>query len=213
MRTEEGERIVKEIVEEWSKIYTKQVQSLGTYGNILQYEVEFSKPLVSKPIPEQTVRVIFNIIQHNDGSHEVEFNFENESLKHKLNNSMRTMMFESWIGRILENKHKIKQELYLGTEFEAARFVDAKGAKMDPFIPHFDITKMQMLQNECEKSQKINVESPRFISTLERALVKLFSDIDTENTGLLTYKQFYNSFKDLKYELTENDIRAMVALA
>jgi len=36
MRTEEGEKIVKDIVEEWSKIYTKQVQSLGTYGNILQ---------------------------------------------------------------------------------------------------------------------------------------------------------------------------------
>ena len=84
---------------------------------------------------------------------------------------------------------------------------------MDPFVPHFDITKMQQLSLEVEKSQKINVESPRFISTLERALVKLFSDIDTENTGCLSYKQFYNSFKDLKYELSENDVRSMVALA
>ena len=66
--------------------------------------------------------------------------------------------------------------------------MDAKGGKMDPFIPHFDITKMQNLLQEVDKSQKINVESPRFISTLERALVKLFSDIDTENTGCLTYK-------------------------
>ena len=48
---------------------------------------------------------------------------------------------------MVQTPSKIKQELYLGTEFEAARFVDAKGAKMDPFIPHFDITKMQNLEN------------------------------------------------------------------
>jgi hypothetical protein len=64
-----------------------------------------------------------------------------------------------------------------------------------------------------DKSQKINVDSPRFISTLERAIIKLFKDIDTENTGVLTYSQFFESFKDLKYDLTENDVRAMIALA
>jgi len=62
MRTEEGEAIVKKIVEEWSKVYTKQVASLGAYANILQYEVEFSQPRQTKPIPESTVRVIFNIV-------------------------------------------------------------------------------------------------------------------------------------------------------
>ena len=36
MRTEEGEAIVKKIVEEWSKVYTKQVAALGAYANILQ---------------------------------------------------------------------------------------------------------------------------------------------------------------------------------
>ena len=49
---------------------------------------------------------------------------------------------------------------------------------MDPFVPHFDIQKIKELSKEQEKSQKINVNSPRFISTLERALVKLFKDID-----------------------------------
>ena len=64
-----------------------------------------------------------------------------------------------------------------------------------------------------DKSQKINVDSPRFISTLERAIVKLFKDLDPEDKGTLTYTQFFESFKDLKYDLTENDVRAMIALA
>jgi len=61
--------------------------------------VEFSKPHATKPIPEGTVKVFFNIIQlqsenGDDNGYEIEFNFENESLKHKLNNTMRKNMFE-----------------------------------------------------------------------------------------------------------------------
>jgi len=62
-------------------------------------------------------------------------------------------------------------------------------------------------------SQKINVDSPRFISTLERAIVKLFQDLDPENIGTLSVKTFFESFKNLAYDLTENDVRAMIALA
>jgi hypothetical protein len=38
-----------------------------------------------------------------------EFNFENESLVHKLEDgkTMRTNMFESWIDKVLEKKLKI----------------------------------------------------------------------------------------------------------
>lgn len=66
---------------------------------ITRYEVEFSKPHQTKPIPEGTVKVFFNIItlqseEGKDNGYEVEFNFENESLKHKLENTMRKNMFE-----------------------------------------------------------------------------------------------------------------------
>ena len=56
--------------------------------------MEFSKPHSLKPIPEGTVRVLFSIIEKSNGECIVEFNFENESLKHKLDNTMRTNMFE-----------------------------------------------------------------------------------------------------------------------
>jgi hypothetical protein len=73
--------------------------SIETLRQLFRYEVEFSKPHATKPIPEGTVKVFFNIIQlqsenGDDNGYEVEFNFENESLKHKLNNSMRKNMFE-----------------------------------------------------------------------------------------------------------------------
>lgn len=134
-------------------------------------------------------------------------------------------MFQQWIDRVLENKHKIKQQLHLGTEFEYTRFVDKKGQFIDPFVPKFDITKMKDFEATVKQSQKINTESPRFISTLERALVKLFEEADVPSPatsvakfgpnekGELNYSQFYNSFSSLPYELTINDMRMLLAIS
>ena len=121
---------------------------------------------------------------------------------------------QSWIDRVLENKHKIKQELHLGTHFEYTRLVDKKGHPIDPFVPKFDIMKATDLTKEYHRAEKISVESPRFIKTLERALVKLFQEADIGSTNELSYAQFYNAFKLLPtYDLNENDIRILLALA
>ena len=58
---------------------------------------------------------------------------------------------------MLENKLKIKLQLHLGTEFEYTRLVDKKGLLVDPFVPKYDIMKIQDLAKEVVKSQKINV--------------------------------------------------------
>ena len=50
-------------------------------------------------------------------------------------------------------------------------------------MPKFDIMKAKELSKELKKSQKINVESPRFISTLDRALNRLFTEHDATNDG------------------------------
>jgi hypothetical protein len=47
-----------------------------------------------KPIPEGTVKVYFSIIEAEGGANEIEFNFENESLKHRAGNTMRGNMYE-----------------------------------------------------------------------------------------------------------------------
>lgn len=120
---------------------------------------------------------------------------------------------QSWIDRVLENKLKIKSLIHLGTEFEYTRTVDEKGKIVDPFVPKFNIMKVPDLSKDIRKSQKINVESPRFISTLQRALYEMFEQCDHEGTGRLSYAEFYDAFKGLSYGLTENDVRTLVALA
>ena len=81
-------------------------------------------------------------------------------------------------------------------------------------MPKFDIMKATDLRKELNKSQKINVESPRFIKTLERALTLLFTEADVASCGDLSYQQFYDAFKNLPtYDLCENDIRVLLALA
>jgi hypothetical protein len=71
-------------------------------------------------------------------------------------------------------------QLHLGTEFEYTRIVDEKGKGVDPFVPKFDIMKVKDLSKEMRKSQKINVDSPRFISTLKRALEEMFTNFDRD---------------------------------
>lgn len=166
-----------------------------------------------KPIPEGTVKVYFSVIEAEAGSHEVVFNFENESLKHKAGNSMRSNMYESWINNVLEKKLKIKTELHLGTEFEHTRFVGPDGKIVDPFVPQFDIMKVKELSQEKADSQRINVESPRFISTLQRALEEMFKNADKDGSGKLTYNEFRDAFRVLTYGLNDNDINMLIALA
>jgi len=61
----------------------------------IRYWVEFSKPRQEKPIPEGTVKVFFYIIQDEEtDNYTIEFQFENESLMHSLNKTMRTNMFQ-----------------------------------------------------------------------------------------------------------------------
>lgn len=175
--------------------------------------VEFSKPKNMKPIPEGTVKVYFSVIEAEAGSHEVIFNFENESLKHKAGNSMRGNMYESWINNVLEKKLKIKTELHLGTEFEHTRFVGPDGKIVDPFVPAFDIMKVKELSQEKTDSQTINVESPRFISTLQRALEEMFKNADKDGSGMLSYNEFRDAFRVLTYGLNDNDINMLIALA
>lgn len=122
--------------------------------NIYSYEVEFSKPKNIKPIPEGTVKVYFYVIDldENNNEYEVEFNFENESLRHRKGITMRANMYESWINNVLEKKLKVKTELHLGTEFEQTRFVGDDGQPIDPFVPQYDIMKVKNLITEKRAS-------------------------------------------------------------
>ena len=62
---------------------------------VARYAVEFSKPDKLKPIPEGTVKVFFDItVGETPEEYDIEFNFENESLKHRIDSTMRQDMFQ-----------------------------------------------------------------------------------------------------------------------
>ena len=57
------------------------------------------------------------------------------------------------------------------------------------------------------------MESPRFISTLTRALREMFQNMDTDGSGMLSYDEFIQAFRTLSYGLSDNDIKILIALA
>lgn len=73
--------------------------------------------------------------------------------------------------------------------------------------------KVKNLAAEKKSSQNINVNSPRFISTLKRSLEEMFHAMDKDGTGKLTYNEFRDSFRTLSYGLNDNDINMLIALA
>ena len=127
--------------------------------------------------------------------------------------SNQFFFLQAWIDFVLEKKLAIKEALHLGTEFEYTRFVDEEGLTVNPFVPQFDIKKVKNLEAQRKASQNINVESPRFISTLQRALEQMFLDMDKDGTGKLNYTEFKDAFRTLSYGLNDNDINMLVALA
>lgn len=220
MNADEGKKIVKSIVDDWSQIYINQVFYIKSFNNVHNYYVEFSRPHKIKPIPESTVKIFFYVIDTTDEEdndpekpYKVEFNFESESLRHTLDKTMRKNMFEKWIDRVLEKKSKIKELLHLGTEFEYTRIIDETGKSVNPFVPKFDITKINDFEEEIKESQKVRVESPRFIRTLTKALYEVFHNADKDQSGSLSYREFKDAFQNLSYGLNENDIYTLISLA
>lgn len=57
------------------------------------------------------------------------------------------------------------------------------------------------------------MESPRFISTLKRALEDMFLVMDKDNSGSLSYSEFKDSFRTLSYGLNDNDINMLISMA
>ena len=103
--------------------------------------------------------------------------------------------------------------MHLGTEFEYTRIIDETGKSVNPFIPKFDITKIKDFKEEIKESQKVRVNSPRFIRTLRKALYEVFHAADKDHSGSLDYTEFKNAFKNLSYGLKDNDIYTLISLA
>lgn len=147
------------------------------------------------------------------GDRTVYFQFENESLVHRLDYTMQPGQYERWIDRILGNKLKVRKALHLGTEFEYTRFKDKKGELLDPFVGSINIMTATDLGEELKKAETVNIESPRFDENLRKNLEKLFVTVDNDGSGELDYEEFEVALKGLSFNLTEGDMQTLIAMA
>ncbi len=81
-------------------------------------------PTITEPIPKAKVNVNFLLTEAEKGKYEVEYTFECEQLRHRLDCTLNSNRFEDWIVRLIENKNRIKDVMHMGTEFEYTRIVD-----------------------------------------------------------------------------------------
>ena len=126
---EETQALLQRILDKISSRFVKRY--LPPLENVLEetqffIPVEFYECKNKLPVPTHKVVVIFKIMRtlQKDG---IFFQIENESVSYPLFNSINLSYFESIIDRVLLDKYKTSQALYLQTNFESTRILNLNG--------------------------------------------------------------------------------------
>ena len=126
---EETQSFLQRILDKISSRFVKKY--LPPLENVLEetqffIPVEFYECKNKLPVPEHKVMVIFKILRklQKEG---IFFQIENESVSYPLFNSINLSYFESIIDRVLLDKYKTSQALYLQSNFESTRILNLNG--------------------------------------------------------------------------------------
>ena len=126
---EETQSFLQSILDKISSRFVKKY--LPPLENVLEetqffITVEFYECKNKLPVPEHKVVVIFKILRtlQKDG---IFFQIENESVSYPLFDSINLSFFESIIDRVLLDKYKTSQALYLQSNFESTRILNLNG--------------------------------------------------------------------------------------
>jgi hypothetical protein len=132
-RVRQGLEIVDGLVSPWTAKYVHFVKFESFDLFLYQFSVEFSKPTALKPVPEASVKVRFNIDYRNPNRPDATFQFENESLQHRPERTLRMSQFELWLDRIYNDKIKVRELMPMLTKFESTRWVPPVPVDEDAF--------------------------------------------------------------------------------
>lgn len=126
---EECQAFLQRILDKISSRFVKKY--LPPLENVLEetqffIPVEFYECKNKLPVPEHKVVVIFKILRvlSKEG---IFFQIENESVSYPLFSSINLSYFESIIDRVLLDKYKTSQALYLQSNFESTRILNLNG--------------------------------------------------------------------------------------
>ena len=126
---EEVQLILEKILDKISSRFVKKF--LPPLENILEEKelfipVEFYECKNKLPVPEHKVVVIFKVLRTLQ-KNSIFFQIENESVSFPLFTSINLSYFESIIDRVLLDKYKTSQALYLHSNFESTRILNLNG--------------------------------------------------------------------------------------
>ena len=126
---EEVQSLLERILDKISSRFVKKY--LPPMENVLEdtqfyIPVEFYECKNKLPIPEHKVIIIFKVLRSLKKNC-IFFQIENESVSYPLFSSINLSYFESIIDRVLLDKYKTSQALYLQSNFESTRILNLNG--------------------------------------------------------------------------------------
>jgi len=208
---EECQAFLQRILDKISSRFVKKY--LPPLENVLEetqffIPVEFYECKNKLPVPEHKVVVIFKILRvlKKEG---IFFQIENESVSYPLFSSINLSYFESIIDRVLLDKYKTSQALYLQSNFESTRILNLNGEtkKLYTIIDDENI----FLNNKSEyyryEGVDLNFKTPS-IDDIHRLIKILWKTLVANNlTPMSTLIEVLKKEKEKNAELQQDKLK------
>ncbi|CAK61582.1 unnamed protein product (macronuclear) [Paramecium tetraurelia] len=190
--------LINNFVSQWTKKYLYYTSYIEETSSGHTFMTVFSLPTPSNPIPVATVKVYFYIPDLTDPSERtMSFRFENDSLIHLVNRTIRISQMEKWIETILARKDRTCRIMFLGTEFEQTRIINKR---MDEVLyekqPEQEkenlVVQPELLEHDQELVNQFTIteeEKIREIKMLTELLYQCFRQIDKDDMGVISYEE------------------------
>jgi len=186
---------IRKTVFKWTSKFYYNIDFLENKNNTYEFLVEFSAPTKLNPIPKAKVKVFFTCKELPEGDFDTTFRFENQSLVHKLDNSIRCSQIEKWIERLLKEKEITRDVLFLGTEFEAERIKNDKmdvifqEAVMNPVALELRKLNESLLSASIDYTKSESSIDDRTLDLLKNTMFDFFRTFDKNDMGVVSFQE------------------------
>jgi Ca2+-binding EF-hand superfamily protein len=212
-------QVITEIVSGWTKKYLHNTKFVDAQADgVNKYMTEFGLPTATLPVPMASVRVYFFI----DARGEIYFRFENDSLHHTPDKTVRDTVMENWIERYLHNKGITSQILFVGTEFESTRIKNERIDKYTRDAPEPEEKKevgrlapeLRAPASDVADYTKTYFKTDTAIDQMKKTLFDIFRSIDILDTGIVSYEECKEILlKGFNLKLKEDEMEVLLRRA
>ena len=142
----------------WTKRYIHATKFVSKRSDTeYVYETEFSIPSNVQPVPEAAVKIHSTITFTDAEISDFWYTFENETLRHRENRSIRIAQMETWIDRMYKDKMSVRGMVNMLTKFESTRIIHEEIEDDERFYAACDLLESQM--DEQDPDEEIDLET------------------------------------------------------